>query len=282
MRMTGRGEPGPRFLDLEEGDDAGVGAGPLGVDGLELGSVGVDGVLGVGDGGRVGPDGGVLEDLDAGVVGGHAGVERVGAVGAVGGGEVALEVEHVAGLDVGGDVGAGVLAVEGVGGADDHVDVADADDGVDGDELDVVGGGVADRGAQAGGGLGVDDDGLGALVDEVLDLLVLQAGAGGRQQRAEQLDVHLRGVLLLVVDVGGPERGVVVGQVDPDRDLARRRRRGRRRGRRWRTSPRCRSRWCWGRWRNCRWNCRPPPAGRRRPGPPCRAHASSYSHGSPR
>ena len=208
-------------LALQQREDAGVGAGPLGVDGLQLRAVGVDRVLRVGHGGRVGPDGRVLEELHAGVVGGHAGVEGVRPVGAVGRGEVALQVQDVAGLDAVRDVGAGVLPVQGVGRADDHVHVAGADDRVDRDELDVVRGRVADRRAEAGRRLRVHDDRLGALVHQVLDLLVLQAGVGGGEQRAEQLDVHLRGVLLLVVDVGGPEGGVVVGQVDADRDLAR-------------------------------------------------------------
>src|SRR6185437_3120036 len=94
------------------------------------------------------------------------------------------------------------------------------DDRVDRDELHVVRGRVADRRAQAGGGLRVHDDGLRALVYQLLDLLVLQARRGRRQQRAEQLDVHLLRVLGLVVNVGGPEGGVVVGQVDADGDLA--------------------------------------------------------------
>ncbi len=207
-------------LLVQQRDDAGVGAGPLRVDGLELGAVGVDGVLRVGDGGGVVPLRGLLQHGDAGGVGRHALVEGVGAVGAVRGGEVALQVHHIAGGDLGRDVRAGVLPVEGVGGADDHVDLAAADHGVHRDQLDVVRGGVGDGRAEAGGRLRVHHDGLRALVDQGLDLVVLEARVRPGQQRSEQLDVHLLGVLLLVVDVGGPERGVVEGEVDTDLDLS--------------------------------------------------------------
>ena len=75
-------------------------------------------------------------------------------------------------------------------------------------------GGIVDGGPEAGGRLGVYHYGFGSFVDQFLDLLVLQAGVRRGQERAYELDVHLLGIRRLVLDVGGPERRVVIGEVD--------------------------------------------------------------------
>src|SRR6266702_2188503 len=96
-----------QVLVLEQRDDAGVRARPLRVDRLELADVGVHRVLRVGARGGFGPHRRVLEDVHARGVLRHALVEGVGPVGAVGRGQVAFQVEHVAGFDLGADEGAG-------------------------------------------------------------------------------------------------------------------------------------------------------------------------------
>ncbi len=200
----------------DQREDAGVRARPLRVDRLELAAVSVHRVLRVRDRGGFRPDRRVLEDVHGRVVRRHALVEGVGPVGSVGRGQVTLEVEHVAGFDLRADVGAGVQAVVRVGRAHHHVHLADPDDGVDGHQLHVMRGRVAYRRAQAGRGLRVHDDRLGALGDQGLDLGVLQARVGRGEQRAEQANVQLRGVLGFVVEVRGPEGRAVAGEVHAD------------------------------------------------------------------
>ena len=106
--------------------------------------------------------------------------------------QVTLVFEDVPRLHLGRDVSAGVVAVEEVGRPHDDVVTAGTKDRVDRDHFDVVRGGILEAGAHGGGVLRVQDDGLGTLVDEVLDLLVLQGSVGAVSIAANQWADELR------------------------------------------------------------------------------------------
>ncbi len=111
-----------------------------------------------------------------------------------------------------GDELAGVLAIRHVVGAYDHENMAAAWRDVHASHGDVLAGGEIERGRDRGAVHRVDNQRLGAFLDQRTDVRVLLGGVIVGDQRPEQRGVVLSRELFLIRDVVGPEVGIVEGQ----------------------------------------------------------------------
>ncbi len=214
VRGADLGELPGRFLGR---DDPGHGAAPVDVDGLQVRVLAEGGLRVVHRRGSV-PLRRVLDHLEV-RVRLHAAEEPVLTVEAVDRGEVALEHRDVTGAaDMRRDVGARVLPVEHVVGADDHVDLALSGRDVHAHDGHVLARRVGEGGCDRGAVDRVDDQGAHALVDQRLDLSGLLAGVAVGRDRPDEADTVLGGGRLLERDVRAPEVGAVPGKRDADCD----------------------------------------------------------------
>ena len=111
-----------------------------------------------------------------------------------------------------GDELAGVLTILHVVGTHNHENFAAAWCDIHADHGNVLAGGVIERGCDRGTIHWVDDQCLGAFLDQCVDVRDLLGGVIVGDQRSDQSGVVLSCELCLIRDIVSPEVGVVEGQ----------------------------------------------------------------------
>src|ERR1700694_4282682 len=111
-----------------------------------------------------------------------------------------------------GDELTGVHTIQHVVGAHDHENLAAAWCYVHADYGYILAGGEIERGRDCRAVYRVDDQGLGTLLDQCVDVRDLLGGVVVGYQRPDQRGVVLRRELCLILDIVSPEVGVVEGQ----------------------------------------------------------------------